>query len=93
MYGEQKLWVQFVDGNSPFFRKPAAPEEKRASTLPMRSNRFLFPPGFPTLYWAPAGSKTKPSKYTGGRELDAFVEYIEENSTQLKLDKNEKDEL
>merc|ERR1712228_534888 len=40
--------------------------------------------GFPTLYWLPKSSKT-PKSYNGGRELDDFVKYIDENaSDELK---------
>merc|ERR1711902_452001 len=37
--------------------------------------------GFPTLYWLPKDSK-KPVAYNGGRELDDFVKYIAEHSTE-----------
>ncbi|CAK8694525.1 unnamed protein product [Clavelina lepadiformis] len=37
--------------------------------------------GFPTIYWAPAGSKQSPLKYEGARELDDLVKYINENTS------------
>ncbi|XP_034937220.1 protein disulfide-isomerase A3 [Chelonus insularis] len=37
--------------------------------------------GFPTLYWVPKNSKDSPVKYEGGRELDDFVKYIAQHST------------
>jgi len=37
--------------------------------------------GFPTIYWAPMGSKDEPKKYEGGREVDDFVEYIKTEAT------------
>jgi len=48
--------------------------------------------GFPTLYWLPKDSKTKPVKYDGGRELDDFVKYISKHATnELKgYDRNGK---
>ena len=32
--------------------------------------------GFPTLFWLPKDSKSKPVKYEGGREVDDFIKYI-----------------
>ncbi|CAH0562010.1 unnamed protein product [Brassicogethes aeneus] len=41
--------------------------------------------GFPTIYWAPKGSKDAPVKYEGGREVDDFVKYIAKHaSSELK---------
>lgn len=37
--------------------------------------------GFPTLFWLPKDSKSKPVKYDGGRELDDFVKYISAHAT------------
>jgi protein disulfide-isomerase A3 len=37
--------------------------------------------GFPTLYWVPKNSKSKPEKYEGGRELEDFVQYISKHAT------------
>jgi len=37
--------------------------------------------GFPTLYWAPMGSKDSPKKYQGGREVSDFVDYIKSEAT------------
>ncbi|KAH0537739.1 protein disulfide-isomerase A3 [Cotesia glomerata] len=37
--------------------------------------------GFPTLYWVPKKSKSSPVKYEGGRELNDFIKYIAEHST------------
>lgn len=37
--------------------------------------------GFPTLFWLPKDSKSKPVKYEGGRELDDFVKYIAKHAT------------
>jgi len=38
--------------------------------------------GFPTIYFAPAGSKTAPKQYNGGREVDNFVEYLAKEATE-----------
>ncbi|CAG0899559.1 unnamed protein product [Cyprideis torosa] len=38
--------------------------------------------GFPTLYWAPVGSKMSPEKYQGGREKDDFIKYIAKKATK-----------
>merc|ERR1712168_732636 len=37
--------------------------------------------GFPTLYWAPMGSKDSPQKYQGGREVNDFVDFIKREAT------------
>lgn len=37
--------------------------------------------GFPTLFWLPKDSKSKPVKYEGGREVDDFVKYIAKQAT------------
>ncbi|XP_060537218.1 protein disulfide-isomerase A3 [Cylas formicarius] len=37
--------------------------------------------GFPTIYWAPKGSKDSPVKYEGGREVDDFIKYIAKEAT------------
>ncbi|KRT84796.1 Thioredoxin, partial [Oryctes borbonicus] len=37
--------------------------------------------GFPTLYWAPKGSKDQAVKYESGRELNDFIKYIAKHAT------------
>uniref|UniRef100_A0A8C2YVJ3 Protein disulfide-isomerase n=2 Tax=Cyclopterus lumpus TaxID=8103 RepID=A0A8C2YVJ3_CYCLU len=37
--------------------------------------------GFPTLYFAPAGSKMSPKKYEGGREVNDFVAYLKKEAS------------
>lgn len=37
--------------------------------------------GFPTIYYAPKGSKNSPKKYEGGREVDDFIKYLAKEST------------
>jgi len=37
--------------------------------------------GFPTLYWAPMGSKDSPKKYQGGREVNDFIDFIKREAT------------
>jgi len=37
--------------------------------------------GFPTIYFAPAGSKNSPRKYEGGREVKDFIKYLAAEST------------
>lgn len=37
--------------------------------------------GFPTLFWLPKDSKSKPIKYEGGREADDFIKYIAKHAT------------
>ncbi|XP_062595206.1 protein disulfide-isomerase A3-like [Saccostrea cucullata] len=37
--------------------------------------------GFPTIYFAPKGSKDSPRKYSGGREVDDFLKYLAKEST------------
>merc|ERR1712032_563523 len=48
--------------------------------------------GFPTLYFLPAGSKT-PVKYSGARETEDFVKYVNENRTNKKEEEAKKEEL
>jgi protein disulfide isomerase family A protein 3 len=37
--------------------------------------------GFPTIYFAPKGSKKSPRKYEAGREVDDFIKYLAKEST------------
>lgn len=37
--------------------------------------------GFPTIYYAPKGSKDSPKKYEGGREVADFIKYLTKEST------------
>uniref|UniRef100_A0A3Q3X2F3 Protein disulfide-isomerase n=1 Tax=Mola mola TaxID=94237 RepID=A0A3Q3X2F3_MOLML len=37
--------------------------------------------GFPTLYFSPAGRKTSPKKYEGGREVSDFISYLKREAT------------
>lgn len=37
--------------------------------------------GFPTLYFAPKGSKQNPKKYESGRDVDSFVKFMAKEST------------
>ena len=36
---------------------------------------------FPAIYWAPMGNKENPKKYQGGREVDDFVKFIQQEAT------------
>jgi len=60
--------------------------------------------GFPTIYFAPKGSKKSPRKYEGAREVDDFINYLARESTdglsgydrdgkKKKKDKKKKTEL
>jgi protein disulfide isomerase family A protein 3 len=41
--------------------------------------------GFPTIYFAPKGSKSNPKRFEGGREVDDFIKYLaKESTTPLK---------
>lgn len=37
--------------------------------------------GFPTLFFAPKGSKSSPQKYEGGREVEDFVKFLAKEAT------------
>lgn len=37
--------------------------------------------GFPTIYFAPKGSKNSPKRYSGGREVDDFLKYLAKEAT------------
>eukprot|EP00112_Aurelia_sp_Birch-Aquarium-sp1_P016266 Seg3673.1 transcript_id=Seg3673.1/GoldUCD/mRNA.D3Y31 product="Protein disulfide-isomerase A3" protein_id=Seg3673.1/GoldUCD/D3Y31 len=37
--------------------------------------------GFPTIYWAPMGNKQSPKKYSGGREVSDFIDFLTKEST------------
>ncbi|KAK3096713.1 hypothetical protein FSP39_002612 [Pinctada imbricata] len=41
--------------------------------------------GFPTIYFAPKGSKNNPRKYNGGREVDDFLKYLAKESSDELL--------
>lgn len=45
--------------------------------------------GFPTIYFFKGDDKSNPVRYEGGRELDDFVEFLEQNAHH----KVERDEL
>jgi len=58
--------------------------------------------GFPTIYFAPMNNKDKPLKYSGARDVDSFVEYLQREATNTfklpsagkkKKSKKSKDEL
>lgn len=36
---------------------------------------------FPTIYWAPMGNKQSPKKYSGGREVSDFIDFLTKEST------------
>lgn len=36
---------------------------------------------FPTIYWAPKNGKDKPEKYSGGREVSDFVDFVKRKAT------------
>uniref|UniRef100_H2ZE70 Protein disulfide-isomerase A3 n=1 Tax=Ciona savignyi TaxID=51511 RepID=H2ZE70_CIOSA len=42
--------------------------------------------GYPTIYWAPKGSKKNPVKYQGGREVSDFVKYVKDNASPKKTE-------
>eukprot|EP00731_Ephydatia_muelleri_P016571 Em0009g995a len=46
--------------------------------------------GFPTIFWVPAGSKSAPEKYTGGREVSDFIEFIKKKATKPPVIAEEK---
>jgi protein disulfide isomerase family A protein 3 len=37
---------------------------------------------FPTIYYAPKNSKSKPRKYEGGREVEDFIKFLARESTE-----------
>lgn len=37
--------------------------------------------GFPTIYWAPKGSKDSPKKYSGGRDVSDFSAFIQQEAS------------
>jgi len=43
--------------------------------------RSVYSFRFPTIYWAPMGSKDSPKKYQGGREVSDFIEFIKKEAT------------
>ncbi|XP_061576706.1 protein disulfide-isomerase A3 [Cololabis saira] len=38
--------------------------------------------GFPTIFFSPAGQKTSPKKYEGGREVSNFLSYLKKEATR-----------
>lgn len=50
--------------------------------------------GFPTIYYALPGKKTEPILLDGKRDMDALIEFVENNSIVLKKKKQDaKEEL
>ncbi|CEL93450.1 unnamed protein product [Vitrella brassicaformis CCMP3155] len=51
--------------------------------------------GFPTLYFYPAGKNKMRRRiaYNGGRELEALLDFVEDNAESIEEDREEKDEL
>jgi len=47
--------------------------------------------GFPTILFFPAGDKATPLTYEGGRDLDSFVEYLEEHISASSAEAPAKD--
>lgn len=46
--------------------------------------------GFPTIYFAPAGSKDSPVKYEGNRDLEDLKKFMKDNSNvSFQSDKDE----
>jgi len=48
--------------------------------------------GFPTIYFAPKGSKDSPKKYQGGREVKDFLDYLKREASD-PIDLKKKTEL
>ena len=49
--------------------------------------------GFPTLIFFPSADKAHPVVYSGGRELEDLISYIEENSSFAGGEESGNDEL
>ncbi|CEF66669.1 Protein disulfide-isomerase A4 [Strongyloides ratti] len=45
--------------------------------------------GFPTIYFAPSGMKSKPIKYTGNRDLDDLEKFMKKHAVKSYTDKTE----
>ncbi|KAM4747715.1 protein disulfide-isomerase A3 [Rhinophrynus dorsalis] len=45
--------------------------------------------GFPTIYFAPAGSKQSPKRYEGGREVNDFISYLKKEATNPPIIKED----
>ncbi|XP_072004499.1 protein disulfide-isomerase A3 [Engystomops pustulosus] len=45
--------------------------------------------GFPTIYFAPAGSKQSPKRYEGGREVSDFLGYLKKEATNPPVVKDD----
>uniref|UniRef100_A0AC35U9B3 Protein disulfide-isomerase n=1 Tax=Rhabditophanes sp. KR3021 TaxID=114890 RepID=A0AC35U9B3_9BILA len=45
--------------------------------------------GFPTIYFAPAGKKSEPIKYTGNRDLDDLVKFMKKHAVKSYQTKEE----
>lgn len=61
-------------------------KEKGVTIAKMDATANDVPPnyevrGFPTIYFAPKGSKDSPRSYNGGRETDDFIQYLAKEST------------
>lgn len=49
--------------------------------LSFLTESFIYCFRFPTLYWVPKNAKDKPIPYSGGREVNDFIKFIAEHST------------
>ncbi|XP_077119693.1 protein disulfide-isomerase A3 [Ranitomeya variabilis] len=45
--------------------------------------------GFPTIYFAPAGSKQSPKRYEGGREVSDFISYLKKEASNPPIVKDD----
>ncbi|CAK5073066.1 unnamed protein product [Meloidogyne enterolobii] len=49
--------------------------------------------GFPTIFFAPAGKKDDPIKYTGNRDSNDLLKFLKDNAVKSFQSEREKDEL
>ncbi|XP_050538934.1 protein disulfide-isomerase A3 [Daktulosphaira vitifoliae] len=80
-------WCGHCKSLAPVYEQVAEKlKDEAVSLVKMDATANDVPPlfdvrGFPTLYWLPKDSKTKPIRYEGGRDVNDFIKYISTKAT------------
>lgn len=82
-------WCQHCKVLKPNYEKLAEKlkNEKDVVIAAIDATANSYPPefsvtGFPSIFWVPKGSKSKPRPYEGGREVDDLLKFVAKSSTE-----------